>query len=67
MQLGAIQLAEGFPQDAHGMVQGVVRSVTSPHSDGTGEVCGVQDLMYRRAGTHCWRSNESEGRGDVFF
>lgn len=53
VRLGAIQLSEGFPQDAHRMVQGAVRSVTSPYSDGTAEVNGVQDLVYRQAGTHC--------------
>lgn len=35
VQLGVIQLGEGFLRDAHEMTQGEVRSVTSPHSGGT--------------------------------
>lgn len=35
VQLGVIQLGEGFLRDAHEMTQGEVRSVTSPDSGGT--------------------------------
>lgn len=32
------------------------------------DVAGVQDLVYRWAGTHCWwRSNEREGSGRAYF